>query len=94
VAIAAEPDQCGQLRKIMAWMEGLTNSTDMEVRNLVATSIGEPLVASYDDVLPIVFPYLGSRTKEFCKVIFVFFKVSDATKLLFKDVALIESIRD
>jgi hypothetical protein len=71
-----------RLSEIMVWIEKLSNSEVFEVSNLVSGSFCEPLVASNEDKLPALYPLMGVKTKELCKLQLSSFIVSDATKKL------------
>jgi hypothetical protein len=45
-------DESAHLSEVMNWIENLANSDIFAVSNLVAGSIGEPLIASHEDKLP------------------------------------------
>lgn len=72
-----------KLSEIMNWVEELSSSEVFEVSNLVAGSFCEPLLASHEDKLPALYPLMGKRTKELCRMQFSRFIVSDATKKMF-----------
>jgi hypothetical protein len=69
-----------RLLEIMTWIEKLSNSGVFEISNLVSGSFCEPLVASNEDKLPALYPTMGIKTKELCKLQLSSFIVSDATR--------------
>ena len=73
------------LSKIMDWIEVLANGI-FEVSNLVAGSVCEPIIASNGNSILTIYPYMGKRTREFCKMQFSRFMVSDEVKQLFHEV--------
>jgi hypothetical protein len=81
--IASTGENLNKLLEIMNWIEALSNSTVFEVSNLVAGSFCEPLIASNEDKLPLLYPLMGKRTRELCKMQFSRFIVSDEIRKMF-----------
>jgi hypothetical protein len=80
--ISDKGDNPVRLSEIMIWIEKLSNSEVFEISNLVSGSFCEPLVASNQDKLPALYPSMGMKTKELCKLQLSSFIVSDATRRL------------
>ncbi len=72
-----------RLSEITKWIETLANHEDFWIRNLIATSICEPLLTTYEDKLPKMFDYLGIKTKKMCKKQLNDYILEDATIHLF-----------
>ncbi len=81
--ISAMDRDSEQLSKIMNWLEELSSSNVFEISNLVAGSICEPLIASHEDKLAFLIPYMGTKMKELCKMQFSRFIVTEETKKMF-----------
>jgi hypothetical protein len=78
-----DPTNSSKLAETMNWIESLSNSDVFEVSNLVAGSFCEPLIASHEDELPLLYPSMGLKTKELCKMQFSRFVVTDETRKMF-----------
>jgi hypothetical protein len=78
--ISSNGSNPARLSEIMNWIEKLSSSGVFEISNLVSGSFCEPLVASNEDKLPTLYPSMGIKTKELCKMQLSSFIVSDATK--------------
>ncbi len=72
-----------KLSQLMDWIEALATNPVFEVSNLVAGSFCEPLIASHQDELSLLYPFMGKRTKELCKMQFSRFIVSEEIKKMF-----------
>ena len=72
-----------KLSQLMDWIEALATNPMFEVSNLVAGSFCEPLIGSYQDELSLLYPFMGKRTKELCKMQFSRFIVSEEIKKMF-----------
>jgi len=83
-SLAPNSQQRKRLEAVMIWIEGLANSKDKWVRNIVAGSVCEPLLTTYRGSLKDIIPYMGEMTKQFCRMQFEQWKLSKETKLLFE----------
>ena len=72
-----------KLSQLMDWIEALATNPMFEVSNLVAGSFCEPLIGSHQDELSLLYPFMGKRTKELCKMQFSRFIVSEEIKKMF-----------
>ncbi len=83
VDIASTGKNSKKLSQIMDWLEALSINPVFEVSNLVAGSFCEPLIGSHEDKLSLLYPFMGKKTKELCKMQFSRFIVSEETKKMF-----------
>lgn len=84
--LANDQDKSTHLSEVMNWVESLANSDIFAVSNLVAGSVCEPLIASHEDKLSNIFPYMGRKTRELCKMQFSRFIITNQTKIMFQSV--------
>ncbi|MDP9312666.1 MAG: hypothetical protein M3R24_17565 [Chloroflexota bacterium] len=82
VDLAVQGNGQRRLAEITAWIEDLAQSEIFDIRNLVAVSVCEPLVTTYEDHLPHILPFLGDSTKELCRMQLLSYRVSEETKKL------------
>jgi|GEM_PF-2119071 len=72
-----------RLKLIIEWIETLANHPEFAVRNLIAVSVCEPLITTYEDTLGYFVPFMGEKTKALCTMQFEQYLISDETKKLF-----------
>ena len=86
VKLAVEKKSANRLSEIMEWIETLAKSEVLDIHNLISVCTCESLITTYEDSLSGVFPFMGKRTRELCKLQFDEWRLSPETFELFKNV--------
>jgi hypothetical protein len=81
---ALDTRSSSRLHEIMKWVEGLANSDIFDVKNLVAASICQPMITTFEDELKHIYPYMGKKTKELCRIQLPYYNIRSKTKRLFE----------
>ena len=83
IDLAQDSTKCQRMHEIMDWLETLARNEIFDIRNVVGVSICEPLLTTYEEQLPTIYPYLGTETKRLCVMQFSRWILDDTTKQLF-----------
>lgn len=77
------PSHHRRLSEIMEWVESLARHPEFAVRNLIACSVCEPLITTYQLNLHQFVPLMGEKTKALCTMQFEMYRIDDKIKQLF-----------
>lgn len=74
-----------RLEAVMKWIERLSASEHFAVRNLVAVTICESFLSSYNKCFQTIFLYMGDKTKTICKMATEGLIIKDEIKQILKN---------